>query len=646
MRNKKIFCCALVPFFLLALQSAVCQVRLPRLISDGMILQRDATVRIWGWASPGEKVTMRFLGRTDTATTSAEGEWTMILSPMKAGGPYAMQIDGRNHIALNNILIGEVWICSGQSNMVLPMERVRPLYEDVIARSENPSIRQFIVPQKYDFDVPQTDLGSGRWESANPWSVLHFSATGYFFARTLWEKYHVPIGLINASVGGTPIEAWMSKDALREFPAALEMGERFKDGAYVDSLRREDEHASNAWYSRVWQLDEGLNGEQPWYDVAYDASGWSSMELPSYWEDGGLRRTNGVVWFRKEFNAPASLAGKPAKLLMGRIVDADYDYINGVFVGSVSYQYPPRRYEVAAGLLKAGKNIIVVRVVNVAGRGGFIKDKPYELRIGNHVIDLTGKWKYKVGVVAGPMPPSTTIQYQPLGLFNGMIAPLLPCTIKGVIWYQGESNAGRPSGYGEMFAAMITDWREKWGEGDFPFIYVQLPNYGEAVNQPSESGWAELREAQLKSLALPNTGMAVTVDVGEWNDIHPLDKSDVGMRLALAAENVAYGDTKVVPSGPIYRSRRIEGNKVIISFTNVGSGLMAKGGGLLKRFEICGSDGEFVWANAKITGENVVVWSDNVASPTAVRYAWADNPAGANLYNREGLPASPFQTAR
>jgi sialate O-acetylesterase len=370
------------------------------------------------------------------------------------------------------------------------------------------------------------------------------------------------------------------------------------------------------------------------------------MELPGYWGDEGLGRTNGVVWFRKEFNVPASLAGKPAKLLMGRIVDADYDYINGVLVGSVSYQYPPRSYDVAPGLLKAGKNIIVVRVINVAGRGGFIKDKPYELRIGNDVISLAGTWKYKVGIAARPMRPSITIQYQPLGLFNGMIAPLLPYTIKGVIWYQGESNAGRPSGYGEMFSAMITDWRGKWDEGNFPYIYAQLPNYGEAVDQPSESGMAEVREAQLKTLALPNTGMAVTIDVGEWNDIHPLDKSDVGMRLALAAESVAYGDTTVVPSGPIYRSMRIEGSKVIISFTDVGSGLMAKGGGPLKRFEICGSDGKFVWAKARIVGDNVEVWSDNVPVPAAVRYAWADNPAGANLCNREGLPASPFRTGR
>jgi sialate O-acetylesterase len=646
MRDKEIFYSVLFCFVFLEFQSALSQVRLPQLMSDGMVLQRDAAVRVWGWASPGEKVTTRFLGRTDTAAAGADGKWTMVLSPMKAGGPYTMQIDGTNHIVLNNILIGEVWVCSGQSNMELPMERVKPRYEDVIAHSANPYIRQFLVPHKYDFGAPQADLQSGQWESANPWSVLRFTAAGYFFARTLWEKYHVPVGLINASVGGTPIEAWMSTDALKEFPATLEVAEKFKDGSYVDSVRKENESVSGAWYGRVWQMDEGLHGEKAWFDVNYDDSDWPTMKLPAYWEDEGLERTNGVVWFRREFDVPASLAGKPAKLLMGRIVDGDYDYINGVFVGSVSYQYPPRRYDVAPGLLKAGKNIIVVRVINTGGRGGFMKDKPYELRIGDRVISLAGKWKYKVGVKAHPMPAPTVIEYQPLGYFNGMVAPLLNYAIKGVIWYQGESNAGRPSGYGKMFSAMITDWREKWKEGDFPFLYVQLPNCGEAVDQPSESGMAEVREAQLKTLSLPSTGMAVTIDVGEWNDIHPLDKSDVGMRLALAAQTVAYGDKSVVSSGPIYRSMQIEGNKIIISFTSIGTGLTARGGGPLKRFDICGSDGKFVWAKARIMGDKVVVRSEKVPTPIAVRYAWADNPAGANLCNREGLPASPFRTDR
>jgi sialate O-acetylesterase len=649
---------------LVASQVAVCNIKLPRLVSDGMVLQREDSVRVWGWASPGEKVIVRFLGRADSTITGSDGEWAIMLPPMKAGGPYSMEIDGSNHVVINNILVGDVWVCSGQSNMQLPMARVAWKYPDVIAHSDNPYIRQLLVPNEYDFGAPKEDIQWAQWQPANPWTVLQFTAAGYFFARTLYEKYHVPIGLINTSVGGTPIEAWMSKDALKDFPAILERGEKSNDNAYRDSVTKRNNSISDSWNASVWQQDEGLKGDKPWYDPTYNDAEWSTMVLPAYWADDGLlvpsaKNTNGVVWFRREFNVPASLAGKPAKLIMGRIVDADYDYINGVFVGSVSYQYPPRRYDIAPGVLKAGKNTVVVRVINSGGRGGFIKEKQYALVIGNHTINLAGNWKYKVGIAAPPLPfGGPTIIYQPFGCFNAMIAPLLNYTIKGVIWYQGESNAGYPDGYAKEFAAMITDWRAKWklsrtahenkkkgeqNEGDFPFIYVQLPNYGEPFDYPTESGMAGLREAQLKTLSLPNTGMAVTIDIGEWNDIHPLDKDDVGKRLALAAEKVAYGDNKVVYSGPIYKSMEIKGNKVVISFTRVGKGLVARGGPL-KTFEICGADGKYVWAKAVIKSDNVIVWSDSVSNPTAVRYAWADTPAGANLYNGEGLPASPFET--
>jgi len=643
---KNIFYYAICSTLFISSQAAYSYVRVPHLISDGMVLQRNDSVRIWGWASPGERVVIRFLGRTNSAITDSDGKWDIMLPPMKAGGPYSMEIDGSNHIVLNDILIGDVWVCSGQSNMELPMARVAWKYPDVIAHSDNPYIRQVLVPEKYDFGAPKDDIQWVQWRPANPWTVLQFSAAAYFFARSLFEKYHVPIGLINASVGGTPIEAWMSKDALKDFPRILAMGEKFNDGSYIDSVTKFANSIYGGWDSRAWQNDEGLNGVKPWYEPAYDDSAWQNMEIPAFWEDEGLKNTNGVVWFRREFNVPASLAGKPAKLIMGRIVDADYDYVNGVFVGSVSYQYPPRRYDVAPGLLKAGKNTIVVRVINSDGVGGFIKDKQYALVIGNHMISLAGEWKYKVGVAVSPMPfPGPTIIYQPTGCFNAMIAPLLNYTIKGAIWYQGESNCDRSDGYDKMFASMITDWRMKWNEGDFPFLFVQLPNYGPAASKPGPSGWANVRNAQLKTLSVPNTGMAVTYDIGEWNDIHPLDKGDVGKRLALAAEKVAYGDNHVVYSGPIYKAMKVEGNKILLAFTDVGTGLVARRGPL-KQFEIAGSDGIFVWAKARIKGDNVIVWSEEVPDPAEVRYAWADNPAGANLYNREGLPASPFEAGK
>ncbi len=642
--NVKILGLALCCYALLISQTAFCNVRLPLLVSDGMVLQRGTGAKVWGWAAKGEKVTISFNGKTYTTTASKDGKWMVSLSKTKAGGPYSMEIDAANHITLKNILIGDVWVCSGQSNMVLPMDRVSDRYADVIADSENPAIRQFLVPLRYDFKAPQQDLQSGRWESANPQTVLRFTATGYFFAKALYERYRVPIGLINASVGGSPAEAWLSEDALKAFPHYAETAEKFKDTAYLNQIVDKDKAVNDAWYSRLQQLDKGLaDGQKPWFDTSYDASDWATMNVPGYWQDQGLGPVNGVVWFRKEFDVPPSMTGKPTRLLLGRIVDSDSTYVNGKFVGTVSYQYPPRRYDVPSNLLKAGKNIIVVRVVNNIGRGGFVLDKPYQLLAGGQTIGLKGQWQYKLGATMEPLQPKTFIEWQPLGLYNAMIAPLLNYTIKGVIWYQGESNAGKPLEYQKLFPAVIADWRQKWNQGDFPFLYVQLANFMEAKDQPSESGWAELREAQLKTLSVPNTAMAVTTDIGEWNDIHPLNKEDVGKRLALAAQKLAYGED-VVYSGPIYQSMKTDGNKITITFTNTGGGLVVKGDGELKHFAIADPDKKFLWAKAKIEDDKIIVWNDEVTNPVAVRYAWADNPEGANLYNKDGLPASPFRT--
>jgi sialate O-acetylesterase len=609
-----------------------------------MVLQRDANVKIWGWADEGEKVTINFNGKTYTATTGSDGKWMVSLSPSKAGGPCNMEIKAANLITLKNILIGDIWICSGQSNMELSMDRVKDKYPDVIAHSDNPAVRQFLVPDRYNFKTPQEDLESGSWESANPQIVLNFTAVGYFFAKALFEKYNVPIGLINASLGGSPAQAWMSEDALKTFPEYLATAEKYKDSAYCNQVMEKDKAVSDAWYNRIRQIDEGLApGEKPWFDTSYNASQWPTMNMPGYWADEELGPVNGVVWFRKEIDVPASMTGRPARLLLGRIVDGDETYVNGKLVGSVSYQYPPRRYDVPENLLKPGKNIIVVRVINNSGRGGFVLDKTYQLIAAGQTIDLKGQWQYKLGATMDPLPSSTFIQWQPLGLYNGMIAPLLNYSIKGVIWYQGESNTGNPLEYRKLFPTLIADWRQKWNQGDCPFLYVQLASFMEAKNEPSESNWAELRQAQLKTLAVPNTAMAVTTDIGEWNDIHPLNKEDVGKRLALAAQKVAYGDEKVIYSGPIYQSMKTEGNTISITFTNIGGGLIAKGDEL-KYFSIAGADKKFVWAKAKIEADKIIVWSDDVPNPVAVRYAWADNPEGANLYNKEGLPASPFRT--
>jgi sialate O-acetylesterase len=633
------------PVFLLFLTVTISgQVKLPKLISDGMILQRNTSVKIWGWAAKNESISIRFIDSAYKISADSNGEWKLILPKLKAGGPYEMEINASNSITIHNILVGDVWLCSGQSNMELPMRRVKPKYENEIANCTNDSIRMFIVPQKYNFNEPQKDLVGGSWQSTNTKSILEFSAVAYFFAKELNNKYKVPIGLLNASLGGSPAEAWMSEDALKEFPQHFDEAQKFKDPSLIKKIEDSDRARSRNWYTLLKQTDEGYKDSlNSWFKPNLNTSNWAWMEIPGYWADNGLGSVNGVVWFRKKFDVPASMKDKEAKLILGRIVDADSVFINGKFVGTTSYQYPPRRYDVPANVFQEGENTIVVRVISNSGKGGFVLDKPYKIVCSKDTIDLRGQWQYKLGATMDPLASETFIRWKPVGLYNAMIAPLLNFKIKGTIWYQGESNVSRAVEYRKLLPALINNWRSKWQEGEFPFLYVQLPNFGDSKDQPSESTWAMLQEAQLKTLSVSNTAMAVAIDIGEWNDIHPLNKKDVGRRLALAAENRAYGEMNLVYSGPIYKSMKVEGNKIILSFTNTGRGLVAKSDAL-KYFSVAGADRKFVWAEAKIKSNKVVVWSNEVASPVAVRYAWADNPAGANLFNKEGLPASPFRT--
>jgi sialate O-acetylesterase len=612
-----------------------------------MVLQRDSKLKIWGWASSGEKLQIKFNGKTFKTTTNNNGTWSMLLPPMRAGGPYTMKVDGKNHIVINNILIGDVWICSGQSNMVHQMELHSVRYAKDIAEANYPEIRHFWIPTLTDLRGPQNDLPSGYWKSANPQDVLQFSAVAYFFAKTIYEKYHVPIGLINASVGGTPVEAWTSEDGLKEFPTLISTVEKNKDTAYVNDVNRKAT-ANNA--NRPKQGDKGLAGPVKWYDPSYNPKGWHSINIPGYWEDQGIKDLDGTVWYRKEIDVPASMTGASGRVFLGRIVDADVLYINGRQIGNTTYQYPQRRYQLPADVLKAGKNIFVVRVTNNAGKGGFVPDKPYYLVVGHDTIDLKGYWQYKVGDVFEPWQSAQAIaaQNQPTALYNAMIAPITNYAVKGFLWYQGEANTVRAAEYAKLMPAMIADWRNRWQQPNAPFLYVQLPGFMEMNYLPSESNWALLRESQLKTLSVPGTAMVVAIDLGEWNDIHPDDKKDVGLRLAMAAEKMAYGEKNIVSSGPTYQSATINGNKITISFTNTGSGLVTNDGEELSQFEIAGADKKFVWAKAKIISDGgsdkVVVWNDAVPNPQYVRYAWADNPDGANLYNKEGLPASPFRT--
>jgi sialate O-acetylesterase len=614
---------------------------------ENSFCQRDAKINIWGWAGKNEKVSIAFNNKHATTKAGANGKWVISLPPMKAGGPFTMNISASNKITLKDILIGDVWLCSGQSNMVHQMELHGVTYANDIATANYPQIRQFWVENKSDLNGRRDNVTTGSWKWANPEDVKAFSAVAYFFARKTYDKYHIPIGIINASVGGTPIEAWTSEEGLAAFPSIVSTIQKNKDTAYINGLNR------SAFASRYNNTapaihDKGLTGPLTWYNPNYTPKGWHNIAIPGYWEDQGVKDLNGVVWYRKEVDVPASMAGKAARVFLGRIVDADALYVNGQQVGNTTYMYPQRRYHIPSNILKAGKNLFVVRVTNNSGKGGFVPDKPYYLFSGNDTVDLTGYWQYKVGEVFEPLMRvgnfGIAAQNQPTALFNAMIAPLVNYTLKGFIWYQGESNTGRAEEYAKLQPAQIADWRKQWQQGQLPFLFVQLPGFMDVSYSPGESQWAAFRESQFKSLAVPNTAMAVTIDAGEWNDIHPDNKKTVGDRLALAAWKLAYNENDLVASGPLYRSAIIENNKIHLSFDHTGSGLTAIDGEPLNQFAIAGADKKFVWANAQIEGDKIVVWSDRVAAPLYVRYAWADNPDGANLYNKEGLPASPFRT--
>ncbi|APU67044.1 sialate O-acetylesterase [Christiangramia flava] len=623
--------------------SVMAQVELPKLISNGMVLQRDAEVRLWGWASPGEAVRINFKDQQYQATATENGDWEIRLKDLKAGGPYQMQIAASNQIVLDSVYIGDVWLCSGQSNMEIPMSRVAPLYEEEIASANNQYIRYFEVPKEYDLSKEREKISGGQWQETNRKNIDGFSAVSYFFGKNLYETYKVPIGLINSALGGSPVQAWLSEDALKNYPEYYEEAQRLGKPGVIDSLEQIDQDRIRGWYAEVNSGDAGNSNH--WEQKDLEDSGWTEFVVPGYWNFDGKEKQNGVVWFRKKFEVSEAQAGQSAKLLLGRIVDADSVFVNGQFVGNTTYQYPPRRYEIPKDLLVQGENTISVKVLNERGRGGFVSDKPYEINFDDESkIELSGKWMHKAGFLTSPLQPQTFYRWKPEGLYNAMIHPIEKYHIKGVIWYQGESNTGDPEAYKTLFPDMIADWREKWGQQpeDFPFIFVQLANFMEAYDAPTDSNWARLREAQLETLQVPNTGMAVAIDVGEWNDIHPLNKKDVGDRLAQAAKNLAYGE-EIVAGGPIFESYEVKGDSIEIHFKNVGDGLMAEDGEL-KEFAIAGKDQKFVWANARIEGDKIVVFSPKISNPVAVRYAWANNPENANLYNKEGLPASPFRT--
>jgi len=627
---------------LIVVSSLSAEVKLARIFGNNMVLQQNMTIPVCGWASAGEKVTVIFGKQTVTVKTDNSGKWMVKLNAVAAGGPFEMTIQGKNKIDLKNILVGEVWVCSGQSNMEFNVSQGKDS-ESEIANGKYPQIRLFTVSKKISL-TPLNDLDEGEWVECSPATVGMFSAVGYFFGRQLYKTLNVPVGLIHTSWGGTNIESWTSNETMNTIPDFNEQMKAASKASLVN-MDKEIDSKMKAWVDKVQNDDQGIIGK--WQSPAYDASDWKIMELPTAWESAGLPDLDGVVWFRKEISVNSTDLNTGITLSLGPIDDSDDTYINGQLVGSNWEKYNlPRVYQVKPQILHEGKNIIMVRVIDSGGSGGIWGDKNQMfIQYGDKKVSLSGAWQYKVGIKLEEVPKNSAgPNAYPTLLYNAMINPIVPYTIKGAIWYQGEANAGRAYQYRTLFPAMITDWRTKWGEGDFTFLWVQLANFMKANEQPVGSEWAELREAQSMTLKLPKTGQALAIDIGQAENIHPKNKQDVGYRLALNALKVAY-DKTIVNSGPSYKSMNIEGNRIRLSFENIGSGLLAKDKyGYLKGFAIAGTDQKFYWANASIDNNSVFVWSEKVRTPSAVRYAWADNPDDANLYNQEDLPAVPFRT--
>jgi sialate O-acetylesterase len=608
-----------------------------------MVLQRDISIPIWGWASPGEKVEILFKNKHYSTVTGADKKWKIKLAPSKAGGPFNMVLKGNNTITIEDVLIGDVWFCSGQSNMEYELFKAAEKYPSEIASSTNSQIRHFLVKRKIDFNSSNDIESQKGWEYSNPSTVLNFSAIAYFFGRKLFEKYQIPIGLINCSYGGTPAEAWINENAMDSFPEYKKRALLFKDKAIVDSITEVDKKLVDQWNLNVANLDIGE--KEKWYQNSIDTHDWDKINMPSFWQEKALPKVDaGVVWFKRKLFIPEKYAGKSAVLRLGNLIMKDVTYWNGVKVGTTSNKYAPRKYQINSDLLKAGENTITVKLLNESGDAGFIKDKPYLLEIGDTVISLEGAWQYKLSADVKPFMRNdvTRFQNEASAMYYGMLQPVIGYGIKGVIWYQGESNVSKANEYYSLFPTLINSWRKEWGQGVFPFLYVQLANINQPKETPYESKLANLQNAQSMTLHLPNTGMAVVNDIGEWNDVHPMNKLEAANRLYLAALKVAYHENNMVYSGPTLEKAIINKDSVSLTFANKGSGLVAKNSEQLNYFQLSEDGKKFEWAEALLTNNKVIVWSTKVSNPTWVRYAWADNPKGANLYNKEGLPASCF----
>ncbi len=647
---------------------------LHKVYSDHMVLQRDREIRISGTAEPGGEVSIEFAGEKRTATAGADGVWRALFPAMKAGGPHSMTVSGKNAaLKLEDILIGEVWVCSGQSNMAFTTRSARNAEAELAGAANQPKLRLLSVNRRISAGKIAPDVETMGWELCTPRSAAGFSAIGYFFGRDLARDLDIPVGMINSTWGGTPIESWISAagyadaglDDLADRAAGLP-----KTG-YAEVLKTRGK-ALVEWEKKFFgDHADAVRAAAGWAkDPLPEPEKWKTVTVPANLSSYGIDR-NGVFWLRKTVNIPEELAGKDLDLSLSTIDDCDEVFFNGEKVGATGIDTPQywsvlRHYPVPGRLVRAGANTVAVRVIDHAFDGGIGGNaRNLYLGTGTTRIPLAGDdWKMRPEFLlekdfpVRPGAPTDPALYHPASLYNAMIAGLQRFPVRGVLWYQGEGNTGNAKLYARTFPALIESWRKEWNDPGQIFIFAQLSSleanaprhqplpadFYEKL-QPRESNWAALRESQSSVLRLPNTGMAVTTDVGDPVDIHPTDKQTVARRMRMEALRLAYGRRDLVSSGPQYAGMKVEGNRIRVSFTGTGSGLVARGGAL-RRFAVAGKDGVFRWAKAEIDGDTVVVSSPEVPEPVAVRYAWDNNPIDANLFNREGFPASGFRSDR
>jgi sialate O-acetylesterase len=602
-----------------------------------MVIQRNAPIKVSGKAEDGAKILLEFNGHK-YHSISKDGNWYVSLPQMPAGGPFEIRITaGASEIRIRNILIGDVWVCSGQSNMEWTVENSYHAGK-VLAKASDAQVRHFKVPH-FGSDIPSSELSGGEWVVDDLSNTKDFTAVGYFFAKELHKEINVPIGLINTSWGGSRIESWINPDLWKSISGkdkAEESIERAKSRFALGFQNIKNK------FPGTTTADRGISGHKLlWTDPNLDETDWIDITVPLDWENQGFEGLDGIGWYRTSFDLSEEEAIKPIELALGKIDDCDRSFVNGIEVGGYCDWESQRVYQIGPSFLKSGKNNITVRVEDGGGGGGIAGEPSMVyIKTKNRTISLSGKWKFRLGA-------HQNMSFG--GMYNKMIHPLHQFPIRGILWYQGESNTSTEEeayDYRYLFSKLIKSWREQWGQGNFPFLFVQLANFMKTNKSPSESNWAILRESQSYALHFSNTGQAVIIDVGDSASIHPKDKRTVGYRLSLVARKIAYNED-IVFSGPTYKKHEIVGGKVIVTFENVGSGICSKGSSKekLHHFSIAGEDGLFIWAKAKIINRNkIIVWNEKIKHPKNVRYAWADNPSDANLYNLEGLPASPFRT--